>query len=141
MEFSRPGRLRLNIIAGVNITSLIDLVFTLLMFLLLTSTFLNETGIDVALPSSETAAESQNDNVFTVSINTGGKVFAGPSEIAVDQLSRDVAAWLEGHASGQIVVKSDAKVEVQALVAVMDELRKAKAVNVSLAARPETLGR
>jgi biopolymer transport protein ExbD len=136
MEFSRRGRLRLNIIAGVNITSLIDLVFTLLMFLLLTSSFQNETGIDVALPAAETAAESANENVYTVSINTGGKVFAGRSEVRVEQLGNDVAAWLQEHAGGQIVVKSDAKVEVQALVSVMDELRKAKAVNVSLAAQP-----
>jgi biopolymer transport protein ExbD len=98
-------------------------VFLLVMFFLLTSTFQQDRGIDVVLPASDTAEQtSEQQNLYTVSINGEGKLFVEKLEIPIDGLAKRIELWLGKHPDGQVVVRSDGKVEVQTLVAVMDEL-------------------
>lgn len=135
MDFDFSARSGIAAHATPNITPLIDVVFILLIFFMLTSTFRTDRGIDVNLPASDTAQQQVEDEQrsLTISISEDGKVFIEKDQYTVDQLESRIRAFLQRFEKGGIIVKSDAKVEVQALVSVMDQLRKAEATNVTLA--------
>ena len=76
MEFSTLKKSKVQ--DAPNLMPLIDVVFILLIFFLLTSTFRIDKGIEVNLPSSETAASRQEEALLTVSINGKGEVFVEP---------------------------------------------------------------
>lgn len=118
-----------------NLTPLIDVVFILLIFFMLTSTFRIDRGIDVSLPSSETAEQQPNkDSVFTVSIANNGDVYVEKKLVPIKSLTQRVKLFLEKFKDGKIVLNSDARVPVQTLITVMDMLKKAQATNITLAA-------
>ncbi len=130
MEFSTGKNKRMG---GPNITPLIDVVFILLIFFMLTSTFRIDRGIDVALPTAEHAAQASEPETYTLSISREGEIFVEKMQVDLDGVAKRVRAFLDQNADGRVIVRSDGESAVQALVSVMDKLREAKATNVTIA--------
>ncbi len=128
MEFE--GRARIH--SHLDIAPLIDIVFLLLVFFMLTSTFLVPEAIELELP------ESSSSNVMeitpiTVALNQAGELTLNGEKIALEQLKAAIEPLLEQNSDAPITLKSDAQSKVQQLLRVMDEIRAAGGSNIALA--------
>lgn len=118
----------------INISPLIDLVFLLLIFFMVTTSFVKETGIEVSRPQAETAVVSKK-NAILVGISKNGEVFYDGKPIDVRSVRLHVARAVADKPDSDVVVIADKSSETGLLVRVMDQCRLAGAGNVSVATR------
>ena len=128
MDFE--GRARIH--SHLDIAPLIDIVFLLLVFFMLTSTFLVPEAIELELPESKTASATDITPVIVLLDKTGQLALNGEN-ITLEQLQQAIKPLLTENADTTITLKSDARTEVQTLLKVMDEIRAAGGSNVGLA--------
>ncbi len=128
MEFE--GRARIH--SHLDIAPLIDIVFLLLVFFMLTSTFLVPEAIELELPESAGATVTEITPI-TVSLNASGELALNSEPIQLDKLRQTIEPLIADNTDVAITLKSDARTEVQQLLKVMDEIRAAGGNNVALA--------
>ncbi len=128
MDFE--GRARIH--SHLDIAPLIDIVFLLLVFFMLTSTFLVPEAIELELPESSSASATETMPI-TVSLNRMGQLALNGEHIELKQLRMALEPLLKHNIDSAITLKSDAHTEVQQLLKVMDEIRAAGGSNVALA--------
>jgi biopolymer transport protein ExbD len=128
MDFE--GRARIH--SHLDIAPLIDIVFLLLVFFMLTSTFLVPEAIELELPESSSASVTETMPIV-VSLDKTGQLALNGEAIGLDQLRIAIAPLLKQDADSAVTLKSDAHTEVQQLLKVMDEIRAAGGSNVALA--------
>ena len=120
--------------AELNMAPLIDMVFILLIFFLVTTSFVKETGVEVNRPAASTAV-SQNKTNILVAITPQNKVFMDHREIDIRAVRANVERALAENPDGAVVVVADRDSSTGTAIQVMDGCRQAGARNVSLAAR------
>ncbi len=128
MDFE--GRSRIH--AHLDIAPLIDIVFLLLVFFMLTSTFLVPEAIELELPESNSATVTEVTPII-VALNSTGQLALNGEEIQLDALRAAIKPLIKADTDIAITLKSDARTEVQQLLKVMDEIRAAGGENVALA--------
>ncbi len=113
-----------------NLTPLIDIVFLLLVFFLLTTQFLEEEGVDVHLPgASLEAAELKAPVVVTLALD--GRIFVAGQPVASEALGAELAARCGR--SSTVVIRADRETYLQRTVTVMEEARRAGAARIMIA--------
>lgn len=117
----------------LNIAPLIDMVFILLIFFLVTTSFVKETGIEVTRPTASTAV-SQPKATILIAIDPDNRVFMDRREIDIRAVRANVERALAENPEGAVVVVADRNSNTGAAIMVMDGCRMAGAQNVSLAA-------
>jgi len=128
MDFE--GRARIH--SHLDIAPLIDIVFLLLVFFMLTSTFLVPEAIELELPESSSASAMETMPI-TVSMGRMGQLALNGEHIELKQLRMALEPLLKHNLDSAITLKSDAQTEVQQLLKVMDEIRTAGGSNIALA--------
>lgn len=116
--------------AGVDLSPLIDIVFLLLIFFSVTTTFLEQAGMDLELPESSTAAASEATTIV-VEVGSDGTVRLRGEEVDVQELEERVAA-LSPEERSRITVRADRALELGLAVRVIDALRRAGVEGISL---------
>ncbi|MFW6032929.1 MAG: ExbD/TolR family protein [Phycisphaeraceae bacterium] len=119
---------------AVDIAPLIDIVFILLIFFLVTTTFVRDTGIEVDRPQASHAAPVEPTSL-RVSIAPSGAVYLGGREIALDGVSQEVRAFVQRQPDAAVIVIPDERVPSGRLVAVMDAAKEGGAEDVAVATR------
>ncbi|GAB6906150.1 Biopolymer transport protein exbD2 [Desulfosarcina cetonica] len=119
--------------ADINMAPLIDMVFILLIFFLVTTSFVKETGIEVHRPTASTAGTS-NKATLLIAIDPQNRVFMDHHEIDVRAVRANMARALAENPDGAVVVVADTASSTGTAIMVMDGCRLAGAKNVSLAA-------
>jgi len=107
---------------SINITSLVDVLFLLLIFFIVSSTFLEQPGMKLDLPKS-TGSEVVKVEGFTIFITEEGKLFLNDEEIFADNLSsimKEIAPKINDKG---LILKGDEKVKYGLVVKVMDAAR------------------
>ena len=132
MEFE--GRARIH--SHLDIAPLIDIVFLLLVFFMLTSTFLVPEAIELELPESASATVTEITPI-TVALNASDELSLNGKPIQLQQLRQAIEPLIAESTDVAITLKSDAHTEVQQLLKVMDEIRAAGGSNVALATTPK----
>jgi biopolymer transport protein ExbD len=117
----------------LNIAPLIDMVFILLIFFLVNTSFVKETGIDVSRPTASTATVKSNATIL-IAIDQSNRVFIDHREIDVRAVRANVERALAENPEGAVVVVADKTSSTGIAIKVMDGCRVAGAKNVSLAA-------
>jgi biopolymer transport protein ExbD len=127
-EGSRRGSRRLSL------TALIDVVFLLLIFFMLSSRFFDfgAVGLDVEEPGGDRPAA---EDVVHVDVRDDGTVGIAGATVSNDALAGAVRTWLSGRPSGSVVVLPDAGVPVERLVSVLEEVRRSGATQITLRQR------
>lgn len=120
--------------ALINVTSLIDVVFLLLIFFVVTSTFLERPGIDLTLP--EAGSGETGVSVVTVRIVADGQVFVGDRPVALGDLARVLGESLRAEETTEVTLEADRSVPHGRVVAAMDAARRAGARGLVVATRP-----
>ncbi|WFB35470.1 biopolymer transporter ExbD [Kiritimatiellota bacterium B12222] len=116
----------------VNMSPLIDCVFLLLIFFIVTTVFVEETGVEVDKPQAASAADLEKQSVM-IAITASGKIMYGGREIQINSLRGVVKRQLTTPET-PVILLADGDVPTRLLVEVMDECKLAGAEKVSLAA-------
>ena len=117
----------------LNIAPLIDMVFILLIFFLVNTSFVKESGIEVNRPSASTAT-IQEKAAIMISVDKENRVYMENREIDVRAVRANVERALAENPEGGVVVVSDKASNAGIVISVMDGCRMAGADNISLAA-------
>ena len=131
MRFQRRSR----DLPSINLTPLIDILFLVLMFLMLTATFRDSFVVDVTLPPAETATPAAIDSPDTIRIvvTADGQVVMDDRPITLDELERRLTA-MPRREQLSIILSADERSPHGDVVAVMDRARRADILNVRLEA-------
>ena len=127
MEFER----RRHNHAHMDITPLVDVVFLLLLFFMLTSHLVQEPAIRIKLPESKTA-EAKNEAIKTVLITKDGEVYFMNKRINLRNLQMAIKEELKDVEKDFLRIKADRDVSVGILVSVIDEVRISGVKNFSI---------
>lgn len=120
---------------SVNILPMIDVIFAILAFFILSSLYLTKSeGLPVSLPQAVTATP-QNQIDVTVTVTADGGLFLGDEPVAIEQLTSRVAELSEDR-SMLVTVRADEETGHGRVVAAMDELRKVDGVRLAIATQP-----
>lgn len=114
------------------LTSLIDIVFLLLIYFLLTTNFMVDEGIKIKLPNAS-ATSPQTQKEITIVVDKKGRAFLENHEIPLNELFATLKARLEGMEDGLVVIKADRAVVLNKAVRVMDVAKAAGAGRLVLA--------
>ena len=123
----------------INITPLIDVMFLLLIFFMVSSTFRSEFGIDVALPTAQTAAAQERDP-YEIVVREDGTIFAGQERVDLETLRARVDALLAEDAEATLVIRADREAQFQGFISVLDLVREAGGKRVLVPATPGDAG-
>jgi biopolymer transport protein ExbD len=113
-------------------TSLIDIVFMLLIYFLLTTNFMVDEGIKIKLPQAKAAAP-QVEEPITVYVDIQGRTFIGEEELALGRLFDRIKQKIGGRKDELVVVRADRAVILNKAVKVMDIAKSAGAGRLCLA--------
>jgi biopolymer transport protein ExbD len=108
--------------ALINITSLIDVLFLLLIFLMVSSTFLEQPGIQLELPEAESSVLVEQKE-FTLFVNRSGDLFLNDNKITLDDLGARIKEALPKMKDGALILKADKEVNYGLVVEVMDAVK------------------
>ncbi len=131
MKPSLQERLNQDQPQGIDLSPLIDVVFILLIFFIVTTVFIKETGVEVEKPQAVSAQQLQNDLIL-IAITADGQVMYDHSNIGVAGVRSTVAALLLIQ-DRPVVIQADRQVTTDLLVRVMDEAKLAGANSLNLA--------
>ena len=121
----------------INMGPLIDMVFLLLIFFVVTTSFVKESGIDVQKSTAATAEVKQRGNIM-VGVSAEGDVYMEGKKVDVRSVRSLVERALVEDPESGVVIVADKASETGDVVKVMDQCRLAGAKDVSLAAERET---
>jgi len=119
--------------AEINMAPLIDLVFLLLIFFLVTTSFVKESGVDVERPQASTATLKEAGNIL-IGVSAAGKVFLESKEIDIRSVRAHVERSMAENPEGAVVIVADKASSTGVVIQVMDQCRLAGAKSVSIAA-------
>lgn len=120
-------------IAEINMTPLIDMVFILLIFFIVTTSFVKETGVDVNRPSAKTAVEKERANIL-ISIRENDEIWMDHRQIDRRAVRANVERMYAENPEGSVIILADENAKTGLLIEVMDQARLAGVANVSIAA-------
>jgi biopolymer transport protein ExbD len=129
----RRSRYREREESEVNLTPMLDVVFIMLIFFIVTASFIKESGIDINRPQAATAERKQRANIL-VAINEDGQVWIQRRSIDIRAVRANIERLLAENPQGSVVIQADKNSKNGLLVEVMDQARLAGVANISIAA-------
>ena len=118
--------------AFIDITSLVDLVFLLVIFFMVTSTMGRESSITIHLPKALQTAEPKKENI-TVSVDENNRIFIDNAEVAKETFISALKQKKENLESWDVMIRGDRKANYETIVFVMDSLNQAGIAGFSIA--------
>jgi biopolymer transport protein ExbD len=120
---------------GINLTPMLDVVFIMLIFFIVTASFVKEAGIDVSKPEAETAVPKKNANIL-VAISANNEIWIDRAKIDRQAIRARIERMHAENPEGSVLIQADKDSHSEALLAVMAAAREAK-VNVSISANTD----
>ena len=108
----------------INITPMLDVVFILLIFFIVTANFIKEPGLEVNRPDSETAEPTENAAIL-IAVGNAGEIYMDGRRIDKRQVKANVVRLLAENPQGSVVIQADEKATADTIMAVMDGAREA----------------
>jgi biopolymer transport protein ExbD len=129
----RRKRVRQEEDAHIDITPMLDIVFIMLIFFIVTATFVKESGIDVTRPDAETAVK-QNRVAILIAIRDNNEVWINRRQVDLASVRANVEKLHAENPQGGAVIQADREAETGVLVEIMDQVRLAGVGAISIAA-------
>ena len=121
----------------INILPMIDVIFSILAFFIISSLFLTRSqGLPVDLPSAQTAEPEQSVQL-NITIEPDGKLFLDRQPIELDNLKGALTQKIKPDSESVVIINADTKVEHGTVVKVMDRLRQVPGARMAIAAERE----
>ncbi len=129
----RRRRAKKEVASEVNLTPMLDVVFIMLIFFIVTASFVKEAGIDVSRPSASTAERKERGNIL-IAITANDQIWMNRRQVDPRALRANIERMHAENPQGSVVIQADKNSKNGLLVQVMDAARLAGVPNVSLAA-------
>jgi len=120
--------------AQINITPMLDIVFIMLIFFIVTTSFVKEFGVDVNRPTNAPVKEQEKSEIIAVRIDETDQIFVQDRLVDVRAVRANIESGLANKPDATVVVVAHRLSEAGLLVRVVDQARVAGAEKVSLAA-------
>ena len=116
---------------SINITPLIDIVFLLLIFFMLATSFLQKSTMEVNLSVNETQISEKKDFI-TIILKKDGAIFFKSKSFTILNINKEIKKKLKVNPDFKILIKCDKKVEVQKVIRLIEEIRLAGTSKIKL---------
>jgi biopolymer transport protein ExbD len=117
----------------VNLTPMLDVVFIMLIFFIVTASFVKEAGIDVNRPNAATAERKEKGNIL-VAISENNQIWIDRRQVDPRALRANIERMHAENPNAAVVIQADEESKNRLLVQVMDAARMVGVKNVSIAA-------
>lgn len=119
--------------AEVDLTPMLDVVFIMLIFFIVTASFVKEAGVDVSRPPAETAESKEGGNIL-IAITESGQIWIDRRQVDPNTLQAHIERLHGENPQGSIVVQADKNSQNSLLVAVMDAAQAAGVAQIAISA-------
>ena len=119
MEFERSTRGR---IRSLQLTPLIDVMFILIIFFMLTTSFMRIESLELLLPAASTSATPKQEEAMHLFIDADGDMILGQRKVDSDELTESLSRMFDKDSTTKIVLLTADGVSMQQLVGVMDRV-------------------
>ena len=120
----------------INMTPMLDVVFIMLIFFIVTASFVKESGLEVNRPEAATAVKKERANIL-VAISPNNEIWINRRRVDIRAVQANIERLHAENPQGTVVIQADKKSTTEMLVKVMDAARSAGVSDVSLAADNE----
>jgi len=110
----------------IDLTPMLDVVFIMLIFFIVTAQFVKEPGVDITRPLAATAETKDNANIL-IAVSANNEIWMDKKLIQEDALRLNIERMLVDNPDSQVVIQSDATSDVRLLALVLDTAKKAGA--------------
>lgn len=117
----------------IDITPMLDIVFIMLIFFIVTTSFVKESGITVSRPTASTAEAKQGSNIL-IAIRANGEIWVDKRAVDVRSVRANVERMKAEAPEGAVVIQADEFAPTGILVKVMDQVRLGGVSDISIAA-------
>ncbi|PPR35530.1 MAG: hypothetical protein CFH25_00245 [Alphaproteobacteria bacterium MarineAlpha6_Bin3] len=119
-------------LVSINITPLIDIVFLLLVFFMLATSFIQKSTIEVNLDSGEEIQTFINEKMVIVTLNEKGLIYLNNKKINISNVGTAVREIIKDNPKHKVLIKSHKKTHVQKVIRLIEEVRLAGTDNIKL---------
>lgn len=120
----------------IDLTPMLDIVFIMLIFFIVTASFVNEAGIRVQRPAAQTG-QVQGEGQVILAIKPSGEVWLDKRPVDIRAIRATLLRLQGEHPLGSAVIAADRATQAHVLVAVMDQARLAGVENIAIATEAE----
>jgi biopolymer transport protein ExbD len=128
----RSHRSRNDDASEINLTPMLDIIFIMLIFFIVTASFVKESGIEVHRPTAKTAEIKEHGHII-ISIKANGDVWIDKKPVDIRAVRANVARLHAENPQGAVIIAADRDSKTHRLVEVMDQVRLAGIINASIA--------
>ncbi|MCF2946887.1 biopolymer transporter ExbD [Paraglaciecola aquimarina] len=118
--------------AEIDMTPMLDIVFIMLIFFIVTTVFVKEAGVNVNKPNGTLAVMPKNANIF-IAVTEDGDVWMDKRVIDVDSVRANLERLMAEQPSDVIIIQADKEAEHGIVVEVMDQIKAAGIDRISIA--------
>jgi len=119
--------------SDINITPMLDVVFIMLIFFIVTTSFVKESGLDIYRPSAKTS-EKKNRASIMIAISASGEIWMDRRRVDIRFVRANVERLRAENPEGSVMIQADKGSVTDLLVQVMDQVRLAGVKKISVAA-------
>ena len=117
----------------LDLTPMLDIVFIMLIFFIVTTSFIKESGIEVNRPNAETAERDQKGNIL-VAISENNEIFIDRRKVDLRAIRPNIIRLKAENPEGSVIIQADKASQTGLLVEAMDQIRHAGVQEISIAA-------
>ncbi len=117
----------------LDLTPMLDIVFIMLIFFIVTTSFIKESGIEVNRPNAETAERDQKGNIL-VAISENNEIFIDRRKVDIRAIRPNIIRLKAENPEGSVIIQADKASQTGLLVEAMDQIRLAGVQEISIAA-------
>ncbi|QPG05217.1 biopolymer transporter ExbD [Salinimonas marina] len=122
--------------AQIDMTPMLDVVFIMLIFFIVTASFVKEAGIDVNRPEASTAVKKDRASVL-IAISAENEIWINKRQVDARAVQANIERLQAENPQGTVVIQADNKATTETLIKVMDASRAAGVYDVSIAAKEQ----
>jgi biopolymer transport protein ExbD len=119
--------------AAIDMTPMLDIVFIMLIFFIVTTSFVKEAGIQVNKPEANQATKEPSANIF-IAIRDNGEVWMDKRQVDVERVGANLERMLAEQPTDLVVIQADKEAQHGRVVEVMDQVKEAGIDKISIAA-------
>ena len=122
---------------SLDLTPKMDILFIMLIFFIVTTSFVKETGVDINRPNAETAERDERGNIL-VAITATNEIWIDKRRVDLKAVRANIERLKIEYPEGSVIIQADKESRSGLLVEAMDQIRLAGVQNISIAAKNDS---
>lgn len=130
---ARKQRFRDDEDAAIDMTPMLDIVFIMLIFFIVTTSFVKEAGIEVLKPKASNSKSNKSGNIF-IAIRPNGEVWMDKRMVDIERVAANIERMLAEQPTDTVIVQADKEAKHGVVVKVMDAIKASGDLKITIAA-------